>query len=230
MRVTATPAIRRICARHRRFYGDVVSFYLRLPDGACAYRVYGYLGVHAFFVISGFIVPYAMDVRITDRPGQLDFIARRIVRLEPPYVMSVLLILCVPYFAGLTPWFDGDISAHDVYRAALHFFYLVPWTGEEWFSTVYWSLAIEFQYYFLILAAAPFLLYRKNLWPQRAFFLIVFRLVEQRREPARLHVSAGVRLWLRPVPVHAARHGAMGRLRLGRRCSRPSPVVRTRRG
>ena len=101
------------------------------------------------------------------------FIGRRIIRLEPPYVMSVLLILCVPYLAGLTPWFDGGMTAHDVYRAALHLFYLVPWAGEDWFSAVYWSLAIEFQYYFLVLAAAPVLLYRKNLWPQRAFFIVV---------------------------------------------------------
>jgi peptidoglycan/LPS O-acetylase OafA/YrhL len=146
-----------------------------LPDGVLrASGLYGYLGVEAFFVISGFIIPYSMDLRHY-RLGRdsFAFIGRRIVRLEPPYVVSVLLILCVPYLAGLTPWFDGGMTAHDAYRATLHLFYLVPWVGEDWFSTVYWSLAIEFQYYFLVLAAAPFLLHRKSLWPQRAFFLIV---------------------------------------------------------
>ena len=148
-------------------------FTYRLPEGALRTSgFYGYLGVHAFFVISGFIIPYAMDRRDyrfgRDGPS---FIARRIVRLEPPYLISVLLILCVPYFAGLTPWFDGTITPHDVYRASLHLLYLVPWAGEDWFSAVYWSLAIEFQYYFLILAAAPLLLYRNTLWPQRAFLL-----------------------------------------------------------
>ncbi len=148
-------------------------FTYRLPDGVLRTSgLYGYLGVHAFFVISGFIIPYAMDQR-DYRLGRdsLSFIARRIVRLEPPYLISVLLILIVPSIAGLTPWFDGTMTPHDVYRAALHFLYLVPWAGEDWFSAVYWSLAIEFQYYFLILAAAPLLLYRNTLWPQRAFLL-----------------------------------------------------------
>lgn len=149
-------------------------FTYRLPDGVLRTSgLYGYLGVEAFFVISGFIIPYAMDAR-DYRLGRdsLSFIARRIVRLEPPYLMSVLLILIVPYFAGLTPWFDGTITRHDLYRASLHFLYLVPWQGENRFSAVYWSLAIEFQYYFLILAAAPLLLYRNSLWPARGFLLV----------------------------------------------------------
>jgi peptidoglycan/LPS O-acetylase OafA/YrhL len=146
-----------------------------LPEGMLRTSgLYGYLGVEAFFVISGFVIPYALDLRHY-RFGRESwiFIGRRIVRLQPPYVMSVLLILCVPYLAGLTPWFDGGIAGHDVYRAALHLFYLVPWAGEDWFSAVYWSLAIEFQYYFVMLAAAPLLLYRRNLWPQRALFVAV---------------------------------------------------------
>jgi peptidoglycan/LPS O-acetylase OafA/YrhL len=150
-------------------------FTYQLPDGVLRTSgLYGYLGVEAFFVISGFIIPYAMDVRHY-RLGRESwiFIGRRFIRLQPPYVMSVLLILCVPYLAGLTPWFDGGITAHDLYRAALHLFYLVPWTGEDWFSAVYWSLAIEFQYYCLMLAAASLLLYRKSLWPQRVFFVAV---------------------------------------------------------
>jgi peptidoglycan/LPS O-acetylase OafA/YrhL len=153
-------------------------FTYRLPDGLLRTSgLYGYLGVQAFFVISGFIIPYAMDVRgfRIGRDG-LAFVARRIVRLEPPYLMSIVLILAVQQLAALTPWFGNEVSAHDFYRAALHLFYLAPWVGEDWLSPVYWSLAIEFQYYFLVLAAAPLLLYRGSLWPQRALFLIVIGL------------------------------------------------------
>lgn len=151
-------------------------FTYQLPEGVLRTSgLYGYLGVEIFFVISGFIIPYAMDSR-RYRLGRESwiFIGRRIIRLQPPYVVSVLLLLCVPYLAGLTPWFGGDaITGHDVYRAALHLVYLVPWAGEDWFTIIYWSLAIEFQYYFVMLAAAPLLLYRGNLWPQRVFFVAV---------------------------------------------------------
>ena len=77
-------------------------FTFRLPEGALrASGLYGYLGVEAFFVISGFIIPYAMDLRHY-RLGRdsFAFIGRRIIRLEPPYVMSVLLILACRIWPG----------------------------------------------------------------------------------------------------------------------------------
>jgi peptidoglycan/LPS O-acetylase OafA/YrhL len=160
-------------------------FTYRLPDGFLRTSgLYGYLGVQVFFVISGFIIPYAMDGRgfRIGRDG-LAFVGRRIVRLEPPYLMSIVLILSVQQLAALTPWFGDDVTAHDLYRAALHLFYLAPWAGEDWLSPVYWSLAIEFQYYFLVLAAAPLLLYRASLWPQRALFLIAIMLAYASSEP-----------------------------------------------
>lgn len=87
-------------------------FTFALPDGVLrASGLYGYLGVEVFFVISGFIIPYSMDRPYRFAKDGLAFIGRRILRLEPPYLMSVLLILCVPYIACFTPWFDGDISS-----------------------------------------------------------------------------------------------------------------------
>jgi peptidoglycan/LPS O-acetylase OafA/YrhL len=146
-----------------------------LPDGVIRTSgLYGHLGVVVFFVISGFVIPYSIDLR--DYHLGKDswvFIGRRIIRVEPPYLVSVLLLLCVPYLAGLTPWFQSGVSAHDAYRATLHAFYIVPWTGEDWLNISYWSLAIEFQYYFFMVVAAPILLFAGNLWLQRVFLTFV---------------------------------------------------------
>src|SRR3954466_1743461 len=53
---------------------------------------YGYLGVQLFFVISGFIIPYSLSLRTYQikRDG-LAFLGRRIVRIEPAYLVSAIV-------------------------------------------------------------------------------------------------------------------------------------------
>src|SRR6202049_3596625 len=66
-----------------------------LPDGVLrASGLYGYLGVEAFFVISGFIIPYAMDLRHY-RLGRDRFavIRRRVLRLGAPPVVAVVFAI-----------------------------------------------------------------------------------------------------------------------------------------
>lgn len=56
---------------------------------------FGWLGVEAFFVISGFVVPYSLHIRsrTSYRPSDaFDFIGRRLRRLEPPYLACILLL------------------------------------------------------------------------------------------------------------------------------------------
>ena len=63
---------------------DVTSHYL-------GYRYSGDLGLHIFFVISGFLVTYSMD-----RSGDLRrFLYSRILRIYPALVVFVLLAACV---------------------------------------------------------------------------------------------------------------------------------------
>jgi peptidoglycan/LPS O-acetylase OafA/YrhL len=131
-----------------------------LSDGLLkASGAYGYLGVEIFFVISGFVIPYAMagrSYRLADGTG---FFLRRIVRLEPPYLATVVLCLLLVALGSMTPWFRGEPPTTALIGTALlHPAYLVPWFDVEWLNPVFWTLAIEFQYYLLILFAAPALL------------------------------------------------------------------------
>jgi peptidoglycan/LPS O-acetylase OafA/YrhL len=121
---------------------------------------YGYLGVDVFFVISGFIIPYAMAARgYRLRADGLRFFLARIVRLEPPYLASVLLCAALPYVAHLTPWSRGTLPHTNLRDVLLHAAYLVPWVnGAEWLNAAYWTLAIEFQYYIVMLFIAPALI------------------------------------------------------------------------
>jgi peptidoglycan/LPS O-acetylase OafA/YrhL len=134
---------------------------------------YGTLGVPIFFVISGFVIPHmmaAMEYRIGR--DAWPFLLRRIVRLEPPYMVMVLLAFAIAYAAAHTPGYRGASFSPSLKFFLLQFLYVSPWFGVPWINDVAWTLAIEFQYYLLMLLAAPLLL-ATSYWQQALFFIAV---------------------------------------------------------
>jgi len=68
---------------------------------------YGWLGVHVFFVISGCVIPlalYNLDYKTQQFPR---FFLKRLVRLEPAYLSSIILTLVLWYLSSLVPAFKG---------------------------------------------------------------------------------------------------------------------------
>ena len=62
---------------------------------------YDWLGVEAFFVISGFIIPYSMyrgGFRFPRHFGA--FLLKRIIRLDPPYLIAAMLSLSLWYVSA----------------------------------------------------------------------------------------------------------------------------------
>lgn len=110
---------------------------------------YGWLGVEIFFVISGFIIPYALHragYRLSD---YATFLIKRITRLDPPYLISIAVSILLIYLS----LFFGP-KEHDprlnVVGILLHLGYLNMFFNYPWVNEVYWTLAIEFQYYLLM--------------------------------------------------------------------------------
>lgn len=128
-------------------------------DGwVAASGAWGWLGVEAFFVISGFVIPYALShlakpYQISDFPG---FMARRIVRLEPPYLASIALVIVLDLVAASTPMFRGAVPDFQPLQVGAHLFYLIPLTDFSWIQPVYWTLAYEFVFYVTIGLLFPF--------------------------------------------------------------------------
>ena len=155
---------------------------------------YGFLGVEAFFVISGLVIPYSIlrafpEYSLRDYPT---FIARRMTRLEPPYLVSLLLVLVLTLVAAQFPQFRGTTEGLlDPWRIAAHLFYLIPLTEYEWLQPVYWTLAYEFAFYlsigllfpwiarreqargFMALAGACMLLVAFLDWPARVILFVM---------------------------------------------------------
>ncbi len=117
---------------------------------------YGWLGVEVFFVISGFILPYALyrsGYRLTPRAyGR--FLAKRIVRLDPPYLASIAFILIAGYLPKLIPGHQGG-DPIGIWQVLSHLGYLTGLLKYQWLNVVFWTLAIEFQFYLSIALLYP---------------------------------------------------------------------------
>lgn len=118
---------------------------------------YGWLGVDMFFVISGFIIPYSLH-RSQYKPSYFPrFMLRRLVRLEPPYLVSIALSLILLELASRTPGFAGAPPSYSLGQIFAHFLYLIPFTSYTWLNVVFWTLAYEFVFYILAGLLWPFL-------------------------------------------------------------------------
>lgn len=154
----------------------ITSFTYASPDGwfyAPLRRtgVYGWLGVEVFFVISGFVIPYSLHragYRLRSYPA---FIAKRLVRLDPPYLVSILIVLALAFAYGLYKGHEPLVEGKPVgaARLLLHLGYANIFSGHDWLNPSYWTLAIELQYYMLVGLAYP-LLAARGAWTRGIAF------------------------------------------------------------
>lgn len=113
---------------------------------------FGWLGVEVFFVISGFVIPYSISItyQAYSMSAFRSFISRRIVRIEVPYLTSIILVIMLGHLSALAPGFHGPAQSHSAAQILSNIFYIAAWTGEHWLQPVYWTLAFEFAFYLTI--------------------------------------------------------------------------------
>jgi peptidoglycan/LPS O-acetylase OafA/YrhL len=117
------------------------------------------VGVFIFFVISGFIMPYALYRGNYGLRNLPKFVLKRMVRLDPPYLLAILFCLVVSYLASLHPLSKVPFLLNGQ-NLGLHLLYLCPFFGQDWVTGgggVFWTLGIEFQYYLLLALILPLL-------------------------------------------------------------------------
>jgi len=116
---------------------------------------YGWLGVYVFFVISGFILPWTMDRGGYRLPDFGRFLWKRLLRLHPLYLVSVGAML-VPFLFGQ----GAGMAARKWADWWPHVFYLNDALHRPWLMEIYWTLALEAQYYLAIGLVFPLLKHR----------------------------------------------------------------------
>jgi peptidoglycan/LPS O-acetylase OafA/YrhL len=140
------------------------AYNVAIPQGwAKSSGIYGYLGVEAFFVISGFIVPYSLFIGDYRFSAFFRFLGKRIIRVDPPYFASISLSVGTTLAAARALHAGAAAAPHyNLVQLALHLAYLIPFSKHQvWIEGVYWTLAIEFQYYLALALLFPVLMSTK---------------------------------------------------------------------
>ena len=118
----------------------------------------GFLGVHVFFVISGFVIPLSLwDAGYTVR-GFWAYMRRRVVRLLPPAYVALLLVLgqrlVVDVFVHQRLQALAGVTAGMVLSNLL---FVAPYSGHSYINGVFWTLEVEMQYYLVLGLLFPLL-------------------------------------------------------------------------
>lgn len=117
--------------------------------GLASFLTAGDAGVRLFFVISGMILslPFAeRHLRGGRRISLRKYFLRRLTRLEPPYIINLLLVTGLLVFAVhkyAFPEIAGNLAASLVY---LHNLIFGDWSK---INRIAWSLEVEVQFYVL---------------------------------------------------------------------------------
>ncbi len=112
----------------------------------------GFIGVYIFFVISGFILgmPFAAYYLKGERKVSIkSYFIRRITRLEPPYIIVMLLVTISLVVMGYYSW--REILPH--FGASIFYMHSLIFHSWSYINPPVWTLEIEVQFYIL----APFL-------------------------------------------------------------------------
>ncbi len=158
----------------------VVAYHINLPGVSG-----GYVGVDIFFVISGFLIIGQIASSIAaGRFNLLQFFARRVLRILPPFFLVLLVTLCA---GGLGLLFGFELKrlgfsgmAAATMAANIYFFFNSGYfalgaTAEPFLHT--WTLSVEEQFYLgapiFILAVAYFVRRRASMLAPLAIVMAV---------------------------------------------------------
>lgn len=136
--------------------------FLHTDDPLRGLGSFGWLGVEAFFVISGFVIPYSLHQRSYRLRGSGAFLVRRLKRLEPPYFACIALVVGLQLLSASWPGFRGEAWPWGISQLVAHVAYLNAILGYGWVNPVFWTLAIEFQFYLFMALIFPLLVADRN--------------------------------------------------------------------
>jgi peptidoglycan/LPS O-acetylase OafA/YrhL len=131
-------------------------------DAIDAWTRYGYLGVHLFFVISGFVI-----ARTAFATAPMAFFASRFARVFPTF------LLCVPATALILAWLRPELFRLGWIDVLANLTFFPQLLGRTYIDGVYWTLSYEVIFYtWVLVLMRGGLLYRRLEWLVAAWLLL----------------------------------------------------------
>lgn len=126
---------------------------------------YGPFGVALFFLISGFVIPFAVD-----KMGPTSFLIGRLLRIFPTYWAGSMVTLLMVW---LSSQYWHQTMTFDPVRYVWNMLLVLAQTGSLTIDLVNWTLAIELKFYVAILFLWPLI----KRWPYLAIIGISLALL-----------------------------------------------------
>lgn len=149
-----------------------------IDRGVEAFILLGFYGVHLFFMISGFVLamPFCKHAFAGGRPVSLrNYFWRRLSRLEPPYIITMLGFFALMPLFGKGTW--SELWPHLL--ASLGYVHNIVYGCGSVINNNAWSLEIEVQFYLLMPILAGVLMLPT--WPRRIALVAVAGFVSLNR-------------------------------------------------
>lgn len=166
-----------VCLYHCCFADTIMPHKAQLASLA----QFGDKGVQVFFILSGFVIPYSLSRQSYTLTSAGRFLLRRLLRIQPAYIVAVALSVLVFGFLLKRPGFYdfGDLAANIVY--------FVPFVDSPWFLNVSWTLGVEAQFYILLSVSYPLLVSNSNFVRRLAFACFVLLCFTSKILPAAIN-------------------------------------------
>ena len=117
---------------------------------------HGKRGVQLFFIISGIVIPLSLIKSKYKLNNWWPFIMKRFIRIEPPYLAAILVGIIYLIVRNYIPGSASIDLTPSLLEIILHLGYLIPFFEEtNWINPVFWTLAVEFQYYLVLSLIFP---------------------------------------------------------------------------
>jgi peptidoglycan/LPS O-acetylase OafA/YrhL len=117
-----------------------------LPKPVDVSLTHGWLGVEIFFVLSGFVIAYSLRESEINGGFLRNFMLCRYLRLSPPYLISIVLIIGLNYFSNLI-LVDRLAPLYGWQTLVIHLFYLQNLLQTSEISPIFWTLCLEIYFY-----------------------------------------------------------------------------------